>query len=60
MTDCLEDISFGCTVKSYDLTRFHLEGTDDVLASAFPLLDVIPNWEALLRLSSDEDLKALR
>ncbi len=40
--------------------RFHLEGTDDLLASAFPLHDLIPDWKELLYLSSDEELKILK
>ena len=40
--------------------RAHLEGTDDMLTSAFPLHDTIPNWKDFLRLSSDEELKILK
>ena len=40
--------------------RAHLEGTDDLLASPFPLQNMIPHWDDLLHLSSDEELKILK
>ena len=40
--------------------RAHLEGTDDLLASPFPLHDMVPRWDDLLYLSSDEELKILK
>ena len=38
----------------------HLNGTDDLLASAFPLYETIHNWDDFLGLSSDEDLQKLK
>lgn len=40
--------------------RSHLEGTNDMLASSFPLHDLIPNWKELLYLSSNEEIKTLK
>jgi len=38
----------------------HLNGTDDLLSSAFPLYETIHNWDDFLGLSSDEDLQKLK
>jgi len=40
--------------------RAHLEKKDDILTSASPLHDMIPDWKAFLQLSSDEELKVLK
>jgi putative transposase len=40
--------------------RSHLEGTEDMLASSFPLYNLIPDWKDLLHLSSEAELKILK
>jgi putative transposase len=40
--------------------RSHLEGTEDMLASSFPLHNLILDWKDLLHLSSEEELKILK
>jgi putative transposase len=40
--------------------KSHLKGTEDMLASSFPLHNLIPSWKDLLHLSSEEELKILK
>jgi putative transposase len=40
--------------------RSHLEETEDMLASSFPLHNLIPSWQDLLHLSTEEELKILK
>jgi putative transposase len=40
--------------------RSHLEETEDMLASFFPLYNLIPSWKDLLHLSTEEELKILK
>jgi putative transposase len=40
--------------------RSHLEKTEDMLASSFPLHNLIPSWQDFLHLSTEEELKILK
>ncbi len=40
--------------------RAHLKGDDDELVVAAPLLELVPDWEEFLRLSTEEELKVLQ